>query len=96
MYVTYRVVGVEDVRGRGVVHDDDLVQVAPQPAQVLHVVPPVEDARLPEQATAEGPPLVKEVWHGVGVLERTARKEGVKWGGGRRPLSFIYIYIQGI
>ena len=72
--VTYRVVGVEDVGGRGVVHDDHLVQVAAQPAQVLDVVPPVEDARLPEETGAEHPPLVQQVGHGVGVLSNTTKK----------------------
>jgi len=72
----YRVVGVEHVGGRGVVHDDDLVQVAAQPTQVLHVVPPVEDARLAEQAAPEGPPLVQEVGHGIRIL-----------GGGESPIK---------
>lgn len=68
---THRVVRVEDVGGRGVVHDDDLVQVATQAAQVLHVVAPVEDAGLPEQAAAESAPLVQEVGDGVCILKQT-------------------------
>lgn len=65
---TYGVVRVEDVGGGRVVHDDDLVEVAAQAAQVLDVVASVEDARLAEQAAAEGTPLVQEVGDGVGVL----------------------------
>lgn len=58
---TYGVVGMEDVRGRRVVDDDDLVEVATQSTQVLHVVALVEDTRLPEEAAAEGPLRVQQV-----------------------------------
>lgn len=67
---THCVVGVEDVGGRGVVHDDDLVEVATQATQVLDVITSVEDAGLPEQAAAEGAPLVQEVGDGVCILRR--------------------------
>lgn len=66
---THCVVGVEDVGGRGVVHDDDLVQVATQATQVLDVITSVEDAGLPEQAAAESAPLVQEVGDGVCILQ---------------------------
>lgn len=59
---------MEDVGGRGVVHDDDLVQVPAQATQVLHVVAAVEDAGLPEKAAAEGAPLVQEVGDRVCIL----------------------------
>lgn len=59
---------MEDVGGRGVVHDDDLVQVATQATQVLDVVASVEDARLPEEAAAESAPLVQEVGDGICIL----------------------------
>ena len=59
---------MEDVGGRGVVHDDDLVKVATQAAQVLDVISSVEDAGLPEQATAESTPLVEEIRDGICVL----------------------------
>ncbi len=61
---------MEDVGGRGVVHDDDLVQVATQATQVLDVITSVEDAGLPEQAAAESAPLVQEVGDGVRVLRK--------------------------
>ncbi len=66
---THCVVGVEDVGGRGVVHDDDLVQVPTQATQVLDVIASVEDAGLPEQAAAESAPLVQEVGDGVCILQ---------------------------
>lgn len=66
---THRVVGVEDIGGRGVVHDDDLVQVATQATQVLDVITSVEDAGLPEQAAAESAPLVQEIRDGVCILQ---------------------------
>lgn len=62
---------MEDVGSRGVVHDDDLVQVATQAAQVLHVVTPVEDAGLPEQTAAESAPLVQEVRDWICILKQT-------------------------
>lgn len=59
---------MEDVGGRGVVHDDDLVQVPAQATQVLHVVAAVEDAGLTEKAAAEGAPLVQEVRDRICIL----------------------------
>ena len=67
---THCVVRVEDVGRGGVVHDDDLVEVATQATQVLDVIPSVEDAGLPEQAAAESAPFVQEVGDGVCVLQR--------------------------
>lgn len=62
------VVGVEDVGGRRVVHDDHLVQVPTQTAQVLDVVPSVEDARLPEKTAAKSSPLIQQVRDRVCIL----------------------------
>lgn len=55
---TYGVVGMEDVGGRRVIDDDDLVEVTTQSAQVFDVVALVKDARLPEKTAPEGPLLV--------------------------------------
>lgn len=55
------VVGVEDVGGRRVVEDEEPVEVSAQSPQVLDIVPPVEDARLPKEAAAERAPLVQKV-----------------------------------
>lgn len=65
---THCVVWMEDVGGRGVVHNDDLVKVTTQATKVLDVISSVEDAGFPEQATAESTPLVKEVRDGVCIL----------------------------
>lgn len=70
---THCVVGVEDVGGGGVVHDDDLVQVAAKATQVLDVISPVEDAGLPEEAAAESPPLIEEIGHRVCVLKQDTK-----------------------
>lgn len=43
LHSTHGVVRMEDVGGRGVVQDEHPPQVSAQPAQVLHVVPAVED-----------------------------------------------------
>ena len=64
---------MEDVGGGGVVHNDDLVEVATQAAQVFHVVSSVENAGLSEEATAEGAPLVQEVRNRVCVLRQKIR-----------------------
>ena len=61
---------MKNIGGRAVVHDDNLVQVPPQPTEVLDVVPPVEHARLPEQSGAEHAPLVQQVRHWVRVLKQ--------------------------
>ena len=65
---THRVVRVEAVRGRRVVDDDHLVEVAADDVQVLHVVAVVVDARLAEQPPGEDARLVQEVGDRVGVL----------------------------
>lgn len=70
---THCVVRVEDVGGRGVVHDDDFVEVTAQTTQVLDVISPVEDTGLPEEATAESAPLVQQVRDGVSVLQRVRK-----------------------
>lgn len=67
---THCVVRVEDVGGRGVVNDDDLIEVATQATQVLDVIPSMEDAGLPEEATAESPPLVQQVRNWICILKK--------------------------
>ena len=59
---------MEDVGGGRVVQDEHPTQVSAQSAQVLHIVPPVEDTRLPKQPRPEGPPLVQQVSYRVCVL----------------------------
>ena len=59
---------MEDVGSRGIVDDDDLVEVSTQSAQVLHVVPSVEDARLTEEATPKRSPFVQQVGHWICIL----------------------------
>lgn len=65
---TYCIVGVKNVGGGGVVHDDDLGEVATQAAQVFDVIPPVKDAGLAEEAATESAPLIQEVRNRVCVL----------------------------
>lgn len=59
---------MKDVGGRGVVHDDDLVEVTSEATQVLDVVTSVEDTGFPEQAAAERAPFVQEVGDWICVL----------------------------
>lgn len=73
---THCVVRVEDVGGRGIVHDDDFIKVATQATQVLDVIPSMEDAGLPEEAAAESAPLVQQVWNWICVLEERQKING--------------------
>lgn len=64
----YSIVRMEDIGGWRVIQNEHPPKVSAQTAQVLHVVPPVEDTRLPEQTCPEGPPLVQQVSHWVCIL----------------------------
>lgn len=66
---THSIVRMENIGGRRVVHNQHPTKVSAQPAQVLHVVPSVEDARLTEQPRPEGPPLVQQVSYWICVLQ---------------------------
>lgn len=65
---THSIVRMEDIGGWRVIQNEHPPKVSAQTAQVLHVVPPVEDTRLPEQTCPEGPPLVQQVSHWVCIL----------------------------
>jgi hypothetical protein len=71
----HSVVWMEYVGSGRIVHDHDLLQLPPQLVQVLHVVTPVEDAALPEEARPEDAPLVQQVGHGIGVLGQRRREQ---------------------
>lgn len=62
------VVGMEDVGGGGVVHNNHFVEVTTQATQILDIIPSVKDARLPEKAAAESTPLVQEIGDWVCIL----------------------------
>lgn len=78
LHGTHGIVRMEDVGGRRVVQDKHPPQVSAQPAQVLDVVPPVEDTRLPEQPCSEGPPLVQQVSYRVCILRTGGESSGAK------------------
>lgn len=65
---THSILGVEDVRRRGIVQDEGAVQVTAQAAQVLDVETLMEDAGLPEEARAKDSASVQQVGHWVCVL----------------------------
>ena len=67
---TYRVIRMKNVGSRRVVDDDDFVKLAAESAQVFDVVAAVEDAGLAEQPRVKHVPLVQEVRHWIGVLEK--------------------------
>lgn len=69
------ILGVEDVRGGGVVHDDHLAQLPSKATQVFHVVPTMEDTRLSEEPSPEHTPAVQQVSHRVCVLGQAGSKE---------------------
>ena len=61
---------MKNVGSRRVVDDDDFVKLAAESAQVFDVVAAVEDAGLAEQPRVKHVPLVQEVRHWIGVLEK--------------------------
>lgn len=87
---------MKHIGGGGVVQDDDLGEVATQAAQVLDVIPPVEDAGLAEEAAAEGPPLVQKVRDGVGILRpQTGQLVGAALaGGGAKVLTVAKLAVN--
>lgn len=70
---TYCILRVEDVRGRRVVHDDHFAQLPPEAAQVLHVVPPMENTGLSEEPGPEHSPAVQQVGDRVCILQSRHR-----------------------
>lgn len=78
LHGTHGIVRMEDVGGRRVVQDKHPPQVSAQPAQVLDVVPPVEDTRLTKQPCSEGPPLVQQVSYWVCILWMGGESSGAK------------------
>lgn len=59
---------MEDVGGRGVIHNNHFVEVTTQATQILDIIPSMKDARLPEKAAAESTPLVQEIGDWVCIL----------------------------
>lgn len=55
---TYCILGVEDVRGRRIVHNDHFAQLPSKATQVFHVVPTMENTRFSEEPCPEHPPAV--------------------------------------
>lgn len=76
LWATHCILGVEDVRGGGVVHDDHLAQLPSKATQVFHVVPTMEDTRLSEEPSPEHTPAVQQVSHRVCVLQGRRCGEG--------------------
>lgn len=75
---THSILWVEDVRGGGVVQDEDFVELPAQAAQVLYIAALVEDAGLPEETSPEDPTLVEQICYWICILkqERKSQKEG--------------------
>lgn len=75
---------MEDIGGRGVVHNDDFAQLPAQSAEVFDVVSSVEHAGFPEEPCPEHSPLVQKVRHGVCILQNHKRTENhiMRGGGG--------------
>lgn len=66
---TYCILGMEDVRGRRIVHNDHFAQLPAQATQVFHIVPTMEDTGFSEEPGPEHAPAVQQVSHGVCVLK---------------------------
>lgn len=69
------ILGVEDVRGRRIVHDDDFAQLPTKATQVFHVVPAMENTGFSEESGPEHTPAIKQVSHRICVLGQAGCKE---------------------
>lgn len=65
---------MENIGGRRIVHNDDIVELSPQPAEVFDVVPSVKHAGFSEEPRSKHTPLVQQVCHGVCVLSEHTQK----------------------
>lgn len=81
--MTYRVLRVEDVGGRRIVHDDHFTQLPSQATEVLHIVPTMENTGFSEESGPEHTPSIQKVSYRVCILERQSRGEGEAPGGAR-------------
>lgn len=59
---------MENVGSRGVVHDDDVPELSPEPTKIFNIVPSVENAGFPEESRPKHTPLVQQVSHRVSIL----------------------------
>lgn len=59
---------MENVRSGRIVDNDDVAELAPEPAEVFDVVPSVENAGFSEEPCSKDPPLVEQVCHRVSIL----------------------------
>lgn len=68
---THSVLWVENVRGRRIVNNDDVVEVPSQPTEVFDVVPSMKNAGFSKESCSEHTPLVQQVRHWVCILHKS-------------------------
>lgn len=66
---------MENVGSRGVVHNDDVPELSPEPTKVFNIVPSVENAGLPEESHPKHAPLVQQVSHRISILKHTQTRQ---------------------
>ncbi len=66
---------MENVGSRGVVHNDDVPELSPEPTKVFNIVPSVENAGFPEESRPKHTPLVQQVSHRVSILKHTQTRQ---------------------
>lgn len=69
---------MENVGCRGVVHNDDVPELSPEPTKVFNIVPSVENAGFPEESCPKHTPLVQQVCHRVGILKHTQMEQTLR------------------
>lgn len=68
---THSIFRMENVGSRGVVHNDDVPELSPEPTKVFDIVPSVENTGFPEESRPKHTPLVQQISHRVGILKHT-------------------------
>lgn len=66
---------MENVGSRGVVHNDDVPELSPEPTKIFNIVPSVENAGFPEESRPKHTPLVQQVSHRVSILKHTQTRQ---------------------
>lgn len=65
---THSIFWVENVRGGGIVNNDDIVELSSQPAEVFDIVPSVKNAGFSKEPCSKHAPLIQQVCHRVCIL----------------------------
>lgn len=66
---------MENIGSRWVVDNNDFLEFAAEPTEVLDVIAAMKDARLAEEARTEHAPLVEQIGYWIGILGQTGSEQ---------------------